>query len=321
MIWVEILARRREVAARFCCPGEEARIGRGYDNDVVVDDPYVAAQHVRVFRDESGRLVAEDNGSAGGMFLQRNKSRQDRILIDGDRPIRIGHTYLRIREPNHPVEPERTTRPWRRALPVAATTALGVLVLGIEALYLWLGQTSEPKASAYLLPLLGMALVVAVWAGVWALLSRIFSGRARFQRNLLIALSGLLVISLYNQTAEFSAFALTWRAAADHAYIAIWCILAAVCFFHLREVSNSKLVLKGCAVAAVFGLFIAVQTVQQFDVLQNSGRQKLTSRRLLPPALRLAPLRDEEAFFADVRGLKADLDRDRLLARSDEAGQ
>ena len=50
MIWVEILSRHREVVARVRIVGEEAIIGRGYDNDVIVDDPYVAARHLRVFR-------------------------------------------------------------------------------------------------------------------------------------------------------------------------------------------------------------------------------------------------------------------------------
>ena len=68
MIWVEILSRHRDIAARFRIAAPEARIGRGYDNDVIIDDPYVAAQHLRVFRDEAGQLVAEDLGSATARF-------------------------------------------------------------------------------------------------------------------------------------------------------------------------------------------------------------------------------------------------------------
>jgi hypothetical protein len=94
MIWVEILSRHRDVATRLRVAGPEARIGRGYDNDVVVDDPYVAAQHLRIFRDDAGQLVAEDVGSANGMFLDRGKDRLGRIVIDGVRPIRIGQTLL-----------------------------------------------------------------------------------------------------------------------------------------------------------------------------------------------------------------------------------
>jgi len=58
MIWVEILSRHRDITARVRTASPEVRIGRGYDNDVIVDDPYVAARHLRVFRDEAGQLVA-----------------------------------------------------------------------------------------------------------------------------------------------------------------------------------------------------------------------------------------------------------------------
>jgi pSer/pThr/pTyr-binding forkhead associated (FHA) protein len=120
MIWIEILSRHRDITARFRIAGPEACVGRGYDNDVIVDDPYVAAQHLRIFRDETGRLVAEDMGSANGLFLDAGKSRQARIIVDGSHPIRIGQTFLRIRETNHAVECERVARPEWRIFPIAA---------------------------------------------------------------------------------------------------------------------------------------------------------------------------------------------------------
>ena len=121
MIWVEVLSRHRDIAARFRIAAPEARIGRGYDNDVIIDDPYVAAQHLRVFRDEAGQLVAEDLGSTNGTFLDGGRNRVARIVIDGKHPIRIGQTYLRVREIHHEVERERVAAPQRRTLPIAST--------------------------------------------------------------------------------------------------------------------------------------------------------------------------------------------------------
>src|SRR6202048_5276233 len=114
MIWIEILSRHRDITARFRIAVPEACIGRGYDNDVIVDDPYVAARHLRIFRDETGQLVAEDMGSVNGTFLDGGNSRLARIMIDGGHPIRIGRTYLRICEFSHVVGGERIVRPERR---------------------------------------------------------------------------------------------------------------------------------------------------------------------------------------------------------------
>jgi pSer/pThr/pTyr-binding forkhead associated (FHA) protein len=120
MIWVEILSRHRDVVARHRCDGAEVRIGRGYDNDVIVDDPYVAPHHLRVFRDEDGRLVAEDLGSANGLYTGDGERREKRIAIDGDRPLRIGRTQLRIRESSHVVAPERAAAPVARRWPAGS---------------------------------------------------------------------------------------------------------------------------------------------------------------------------------------------------------
>jgi hypothetical protein len=250
MIWVEILSRHRDIAARFRIAAPEARIGRGYDNDVIIDDPYVAAQHLRVFRDEAGQLVAEDLGSANGTFPDGGRNRLARIVIDGKHPIRIGQTYLRVRDIHHEVERERVAPPEWRALPIAAAAALGASLLGLSALQIWLAQTAELRASSYLTPLLTIVATVLVWAGIWALLSRIFSGSSHLLRNLLITLAGGLAFSLYHEFARVSAFAWTWSGASTYQYVATWSILAAVCFLHLREVGRTRLKLKGAIVVA-----------------------------------------------------------------------
>jgi FHA domain-containing protein len=313
VIWVEILSRHRDVVHRLRCAGPEVHIGRGYDNDVVIDDPYVAPRHVRVFRDETG-LVAEDTGSLSGLFLDRDKTKVARLVLDGERPIRIGHTFVRIREASHAVPPERAGQPaGALILPIVLAVALVML----EALSAWRDETGEPKTSAYLFPVLNAAAMVIAWVGVWALLSRIFSGAARFERNLLIGLSGLLAFSLFNEFAQFSAFALTWRIPTTYGYVAMWCILGVACFFHLRAVGASRLPLKAATVLGLAVLAIGIQTLMQSEAFHDSGRQN-TVQRLLPPALRLAPVRNETTFFGEIEQLKSRLDRDRTDVQADD---
>jgi hypothetical protein len=320
MIWVEILSRHRDVTARLRSNGPELRIGRGYDNDVIVDDPYVAARHLRVFRDEAGQLVAEDTGSVNGTFLDGGRSRLARIIVDGSKTIRIGQTYLRIREIGHAVEPERVAQPDRGILPMLGGAALGAVTLGIYMLKVWLTQTGEPRVSTYLTPSLTIIATVLAWAGLWALLSRIFSGQSRFLRNLLIVLAGAFALSLYNELAQILAFAWTWAAASSYQYVVIWSILAVMCFFHLREVGPARLWLKGAIVTTVLVTVIAAQTLQQSEAFSDSGRQN-TTRLLMPPSFRAVPLRDENALFGGIADLKAKLDRDRNSARPVEAGR
>lgn len=320
MIWVEVLLRHREVTARFRIAGPEVLIGRGYDNDVVIDDPYVAPRHLRIFRDEAGHLFAEDMGSANGSFLEGGRNPFARTILDGTKPIRIGQTFVRVREIHHVVEPERPAPPERAILPFLAVAALGGVTLGIYMLKVWLTETTEPRISNYLTPLLTLVAIVLVWAGLWALLSRIFSGRSRFLRNLLIVLVGALALTLYNEFAHVAAFAWTWLAAGTYQYAVIWSILAAMCFFHLREVGPARLWLKGAIVTTVFATAITAQTLQRSEAFSDSGRQN-TTRLLMPPAFRAVPFSDAGAFFGEITDLKAKLDLDRSQAKSVEASR
>jgi pSer/pThr/pTyr-binding forkhead associated (FHA) protein len=320
MIWIEILSRQRDIAARFRIAGPEAHIGRGYDNDVIVDDPFVAASHLRVFRNEAGQLIAEDMGSVNGMFLDGSRSRAAQIVINGKDTIRIGHTSIRVRDTSHEVERERVAPPDRHVLPIVLAVTLGIAVLGFYALRVWLTQTGEPRATIYVTPMLTIVVSILMWAGFWALLSRVFSGRSRFLLNLFIALACTAALLLYVELAKVAAFAWTLPSIGAYEYVATWSIVALACFFHLRAVGRTRLWLKGAVVAALLVTMIAVLTLQQSEAFSDSGRQQ-ASHQLLPPAFRAVPLQDENAFFGDIVRLKAKLDGDRTKPRPGEPDQ
>ncbi|MCW5625267.1 MAG: FHA domain-containing protein, partial [Burkholderiales bacterium] len=97
VIHVEILGRLGDVAHRITLHHLPVRIGRAYDNDVIVDDPYVAPHHLRVERDADGALHAVDLGSRNGLHLLDPVRRVANTPVGGGERLRIGHTPLRIR--------------------------------------------------------------------------------------------------------------------------------------------------------------------------------------------------------------------------------
>jgi len=305
--WIEVLSRHREVAARFRFTGGEIRVGRAYDNDVVLDDPYVAPRHLLIRRDASGAFVAEDLGSANGLYIDRGTIRLPRVALDGEHPIRIGHTLLRVRASSQSVVPERIEAEQRRRWPLLV--ALGAAILGIEALSLWLGQVTEPRVARYMEPLLTLIAAAAGWSTIWALISRIFSAQAHFERHLTIALSGLLVYSVCNEIANFATYSFVSSALSVYKYVGMWSILGAVCFFHLREIGPARLRLKGGVVAALAVAAIAFQTLSQSDF--GGGDRLVYARHLMPPGLRLTPVETEDGFFSAVERLKGKLEVDR----------
>ena len=322
VLWIETLSRQGSVVARHRIefgfePGDEIRIGRGYDNHVVLDDPFVGASHLRILRDEAGALVAEDLGSANGLYADQDRRRTPRIAIDARRTLRIGRTRLRVRQAADAVAPERIMRPRMQLWPVVA--ALGIVVLGGEALNLWLRETGERTVTDYLAPLLAICTTLVVWVSAWAILTRILSGRARFERHLVIALGGLAGIWCLNELTSFAAYALSERSLVGYRYVATWIIAAVVVFLHLRQLSQSRetagvrLKLKTAAVTVMALGGIGWQTLSQWESSQNSDRQAFL-RGLKPPSLRVVAPATQQAFFAQAQALKGPLDQARSQA-------
>ncbi len=310
VVWIEVVSRARDVVARHRCVGSEIRIGRAYDNDVVLDDPYVAPHHLRICRNETGGWIAEDLETANGLYLDHGHDRFGWVEIDGNRLIRIGHTYLRLREASHAVAPERTDQPRSRLWPILAVLAVILAVIDVGSS--WLTEVTEPKLSPYLVSVLMVALLIGIWTAIWSVLTRIFSGQARFEQNLLIALAGMVTYALYREFTEFAGFAFSWSTLASYQYIGIWALLGAVCFLHLRIVSPTRLKLKAGLLIALLATGIGVQLLNQSELRTGSGidRQHMVMH-LLPPEFRLTPLQSEDSFFADIEALKAKLDHDR----------
>ncbi|MGH7088358.1 MAG: FHA domain-containing protein, partial [Stellaceae bacterium] len=221
VIWVEVLSRHGSVLARHRCTGRGIRIGRAYTNDVMLDDAYVAPEHAHIVRDETGRLLVEDLGTANGIFAEHGRKRLDRLALDGDSVFRLGQTFLRVRGAGEAVAPERQLGIRTRRLPAIAALFLTV-VLG-ETLALWLRDYSEPQAETYVVPLLGGLILVGGWSGLWSLISRVFAGSARFEQNLLIALAGVLGLELTRAVSAVTAFGFAWSMLGRYAVAELLC--------------------------------------------------------------------------------------------------
>jgi hypothetical protein len=306
-LWIEVLSRHRDVVARHRCEGETVSIGRAYDNDFVVDDPYVAAHHVRIVRDGDA-LAVEDLGSLNGLFAGDGR-RSTRLALDDDQPFRIGNTLLRIRRANHAVAPERVAAPAVRLGRVVLVLACGLI--GWELLSLWLNETLEPRLSYYVGPAIVLAVLVVGWTTLWAIMSRIFAGHTRFIRHLAIALAGLGALSVFSDLGDYAAFSLSWKALTEYGYVLTWLLFAALCFTHLVQIRPTHAVRKALTLALLATIGIGVTALAQSDSKARVGQASYV-RRLKPPSVRLTPPRSQDAFFAAAAKLKPELDAARL---------
>lgn len=177
-------------------------VGRGYANDLILDDPYVDGRHARIGLDDAGALVVEDLGSLNGLTMPGRTDRVVRVAAAPGAEVRVGRTTLRFRDPEEEVPPAlpdtgeaaepRTpppTRwldsPWGRA-GVTATAAAAV------ATSTWLGNYERSSASTVLAAALLFVAFASVWSGIWAVAGRVVGQRFQFLGHLAVASGAVL---------------------------------------------------------------------------------------------------------------------------------
>jgi hypothetical protein len=308
-MWIELLARNGEVAARQRIDADEARIGRAFDNDLVVDDPHVAPHHLRVYRGEDGELVAEDLGSINGLYTEHGARRVQRLSLAREPVIRIGRTTLRVHDGAHEVAAERPLTPPRQHASWAG--GLAAALFGAVLAMNWLNLTAEPNANALLLPLLALATVLVAWTGFWALMSRIFVGQSLFALHLRIALTASIALVLWAQLAETAAYSLAWREMSDYSGLGAWALLAATCYAHLHAMGPRHM---RAAIGLVIALIVAGASLQYFEkwTSRSENGQRATLGDLRPPGWRAVPLAKVDDFFKRTEAVKARVDQARV---------
>ncbi|HEY4997914.1 MAG TPA: hypothetical protein VII36_02165, partial [Usitatibacter sp.] len=175
----------------------------------------------------------------------------------------------------------------------------------------WLSLTKEPSANAMLLLLLGFVTILALWTSLWAMLSRVFFGQARFSLQLRIAITACIALVAWDQLTEILSFSFAWREIGEYAGLGAWAVLAAACYAHLHAIGPRHMRAAMGLVVALLGAGAALQYLGQDETRKLFG-QRATLGELRPPAFRLAPLASADDFFRKADGARLSVDQARL---------
>ena len=314
--YIEVLARNGDVLSRQRCDALPVTIGRGYDNDIILDDAHTAPHHAVLEAQEDGTLLLRDAGSQNGIVL--HGKRQQSVPVNGTTIVRLGHTRLRVRDAGFPVEQEvtdTTMHAWEGGVPAVAGVALIALFVGVDQA---LTDTESFQAIKYLLTIatgLGAGLV---WSGVWALINRLFGGHARLGRHLFILGAGLIAIGAWKTVSSVLAFAWSAEVFTRYGKHAIILIACGMVYFHLRTIrphySPHRLV-TACALLLGAGSGLVLMSN-----LQNNGQaaDEPYMSLLLPPEIRQSRNHSVDDFFGDAARLRQAADADRREAIPDD---
>lgn len=318
--FIEVLARG-EVRYRQRVDALPIRIGRGYDNDFILDDRHTSANHVIVELSEAGALEVRDQETRNGVFYKGK--RHDRLTIDGNTIFRLGHTNLRIRSADFSVADEMrdtTIHSWEGWRP--ALTGMVLMTL-LSLLITWLTDSENAEPVHYITSLAAMLSVGLLWCGGWTLANRLFAGQTRFGRHLFIAASGLAVIELVSFVLSFASFAFSLETVSRYSTHFALAIMMGMVFFHLITINPNNS--RRFSVAAVLLLVLSSGVILLFNY-QKHGQlaDELYMNDLYSPALRVSSNKSVEQFLAESGQMKPKVDAERnkeLRAAGEEDGE
>lgn len=101
---IDIVSRGKKILHRYRADGDTISIGRSFENDVVLNDPYVCAEHLSLFLNSQGIWEAHDCQTINGSY-SNGEEKFTNILVQSGDIIQIGKTRLRFMYPHHGVAP------------------------------------------------------------------------------------------------------------------------------------------------------------------------------------------------------------------------
>ena len=308
---LEVLDRSERVEHWYRLGDAPLRIGRAYDNDVVLTDEHVCPYHAQLHRDAEGRFWLQDLGSLNGTFVGRSRKPVGIAELGEQAQFRLGETQLRFRSGQvapAPTRLDRTAVSPLRHLRNPWVVLLCMVVLPCSlVLESWLGTTESLEPRRVLGDLVGPVVSVLTWAGLWSFASRLIVHRLRFGVHLgiaCLALSMAFWADGVQRSLGFS-FALdAWLVWLDP--LAGLAVLSLALYAHLRFASALGRRRIAIASVCVAGLVVLASSYRSWLPDDEFNAQPRFHATLKPPAWRIVKAEPAEDFYARIRELEAE---------------
>ncbi|MFM8899247.1 MAG: FHA domain-containing protein [Burkholderiales bacterium] len=313
------------------------KIGRAVDNDLLIDDPHVAAQHAslapRRRSDESlaSTETVDDTlielavgDTLNGVSLLPKKRRQKTLharsgqtlaLMSGSE-IQVGQTRLRLRLPGELLAPEQPLQASRRPS-VAFIPALALVGVAVLVLDQWTQSNPSTSWLEILSPVLAGPFALLLWCATWALFSKLFRGQFALGTHLRIALPWVVGLMLLVPVLNQASFAFSWPSLSRIVPLLEAAGGCALVWQHLSAIVPKRRWHLATSTALVFA---AVTAYVGYNHHQSESRwfEQLYATTISLPAMRVAPAVSLESFMGSLRGLEGELERQLLDSKEAE---
>lgn len=259
---LDVLDRHGRVVRSVTLCEQPTVIGRAPGSDILLDDPFVCAQHACIEPGNPPRL--RDLQSVNGSYVKGTRERVLAVDLPDGAEFRVGHTQLRLREIGANVAPAQPdpllTSPLFRLDQPRVALLLAALLTGLLLAQSVLTSSKlEPWPHAFSAAVLPAMLALLTWALMVALLNRLLAERMHFAGHFALAAAGVIVFSASGVLVDLLAFAFALDQAHEWIQFALeLLILLGVLYGHARLISRApaQQLRRQLAVAASLPLLI-----------------------------------------------------------------
>lgn len=188
-IIVELLNNQGKPVSIHKFTQSDIRIGRSYENDVIVQDPYCCAEHAILSCNEQGHWHMRDLASVNGTINSQGQRIDFMTIAANGQEFMLGQQRLRVLLSNAAIAPTRMIAQGWHSLRVLSSLPLLLLVLiiaGLDMAYgTWIdvvGEAAE-KWQRQLLVIPFFLVIPLLWPALLALFARFRGQDAHFRQQ------------------------------------------------------------------------------------------------------------------------------------------
>jgi len=312
---IEILDRFGKVRQRNRIDNYPYTIGRSYNNDIIIDDPYISPIHLKIDNNVNNIFTVNDNNSENGLFSTSPLKQHDNLIIHNNLRIRIGHTDIRFRSIDYPVKETALQRSTPSKLSMLTTNFYAFLFVWLVTAILfftdeYLAETGEFSFKTTISSIVAMYFLFAIWSVLWSIASKVITHRFYFTFHavlICLMIFGITVIEVISENIEF---------AFSFVNFSWWIIALATLLFSITLVYghlslSSTLSKKKMLIAAFLsaGSINFIIHLTYYLEQTDYSTQLVYSKSIKTPDFIMSNIRSSNDFFASAVNLKEQIDR------------
>lgn len=208
-IAVEVFEQGKHRSFVVHCSQSVVHIGRGWNNDVIIRDPLVDAEHLELFRDESGSICIRDNRSLNGTRIKGQLLTEDSEL-QFNVPIRVGHSNIIVHKNSEAVSVAEPTPQFEPVIERMQMPLVASLALVLTLLVAFLSGQFAPDISIEGDDRIGRAMLFGLglifWSALWGVIARLLRHEMAFWGHLTLVSALCSVLLITDRAIEWASF-------------------------------------------------------------------------------------------------------------------